>query len=151
MPRVHRRIAAKDYPSDGIAKGQTYWTWRMRTARSGVTRRSATPPKPEQLTMSEYAQTWLPLNREVSAFTGEPDDLDDLIERARALGEEQRERLENMPEALQTGPTGDLLEERASECEALADALEGERGEGEDAHGTDARAHWHEAVQQCAQ
>ena len=153
MPRVHRRVAAKDYPGDGIAKGQTYWTWRMRTARSGITRRSATPPKPEQLTTSEYAQTWLPLNREVGAFAGEPDDLEELIERARALGEEQHERLENMPEGLQTGPAGELLSERASECEALADALEGERGTAEDLESgdADALARWHEEVQQCAQ
>ena len=121
MPRVHKRKAQKDYPNEGIARGDVYYTWKFR--RSGV-QRSLTPPLPEQLTQSEYAQEWIPLNREVSKFEGSADELHELAERARTLGEEQRDKQGNMPDSLQAGPTGELLEERANECEELADELD---------------------------
>ena len=121
MPQVHRRKARKDYPDNGISKGDVYYTWKF--GRSGV-RRSLKPPLPEQLTESEYAQEWIPLNREVSGFDGSTDDLLELAGRARSLGKEQQEKRGNMPDSLQGGATSELLEERAEECEDLADELD---------------------------
>ena len=146
MPRVHRRKARKDYPNDGIRKGDVYYTWKFR--RSGV-RRSLKPPLPEQLTQSEYAQEWIPLNREVSGFEGSADELRELAERARTLGEEQRDKQGNMPDSLQAGPTGELLEQRADECDELAEELDELAQRLEEAE-TDGEDDVHSEVQQAA-
>ena len=121
MPRVHRRTARKDYPANGIARGDVYYTWKFRNCPVS---RSLTAPLPEQLTRSAFQQEWIPLNREISNFDGSADDLKELAERARTLGEEQEERRGNMPDNLQDSPTGELLAERAGECEDLADELD---------------------------
>lgn len=48
----------------------------------------------------------------------------DGAEELRNLGQEQQEKLDNMPEGLQQGDTGQLLENRANECEDKACELE---------------------------
>lgn len=137
MARAQQRTARKDYPDDGIRKGETYWTWKL---RHGPVRRSKEKPLPEQLTGSEYLQQWYPLNRQVQEFEGSADDLEGLASEARELGEGQQESLDAMPEGLQEGSTGELLQERIEECNELADTLEAaqtdleaaEKGEGDE-------------------
>lgn len=53
MPRVHQVKARKSYPSDGIEKGDTYFKWRIRTGRSGITHRSLKRPRQSDLTGSD--------------------------------------------------------------------------------------------------
>lgn len=48
----------------------------------------------------------------------------DGAEELRNLGSEQDDKFQNMPEGLQQGDTGQLLENRASECEDKAGELE---------------------------
>jgi len=55
---------------------------------------------------------------------GVADAISDLCGDIQSLGEEQREKKENMPESLQMGPTGELLEERADMCDETAEAFE---------------------------
>jgi hypothetical protein len=59
----------------------------------------------------------------------EPADLeilrDEIVGTIRELGEAAQESKENMPEGLQEGDTGQMLEERYDTCEAAADELEG--------------------------
>ena len=118
MPKVHTPVARKDYPNEGIQKGQRYYTWSLKTGpRSSRTFRSLNPPLPEQLTTSEYLQQWYPLNREIGSFDGSPDDLQALIDQVGELREEAQESADNIPSQLQDGPVGELLQERMDECE----------------------------------
>lgn len=48
----------------------------------------------------------------------------DAAEELRNLGSEQQEKFDNMPYGLQQGDTGQLLENRASECEDKASTIE---------------------------
>ena len=121
MPRVEHRKAAKDYPESGIKKGEKYYTWKF---KYGGRRRQKNPPLPEQLTRSEYLQEWLPLQRAIAAFDGTADELENLIERVRNLGQEQQDKLDNMPEPLQDGHAGETLRERQEECEELESTLD---------------------------
>lgn len=122
MARVEYRKAAKDYPAAGIKKGDRYYTWKLH--RHAPRMRSKTEPLPEQLTTSEYLGEWYPLNRDIGAFDGDAEEARSLAERAKDLGEEQREKYDNMPDGLQQGDTGLLLEERADEAEGLGDELD---------------------------
>jgi len=126
MPRVHKRKARKAYPKEGIKKGQEYWTWKTRVTVGksfrGIVHRSATPPSRAQLTNSDY------LRSVYSLFDAEhpttPDDLRQMAESLREIGQEQQEKYDNMPEGLQQGDTGQMLEERANACDSSADELE---------------------------
>ena len=53
-----------------------------------------------------------------------PEDFRGVAEALRELGSEQQEKYDNMPEGLQQGDTGQMLEERASNCESWADEIE---------------------------
>ena len=121
MPRVEHRKAAKDYPDSNIKKGEKYFTWKF---RFGGRRRQKDRPLPEQLTQSGYLQEWYPLQREIESFDGSADDLNTLVERVRDLGQEEQDKLENMPESLQDGPSGEILRERSEECEERVSTLE---------------------------
>ena len=121
MPRVEHRKAAKDYPNSNIKKGDKYYTWKF---RFGGRRRQKERPLPEQLTQSGYLQEWYPLQREIESFDGCADDLNTLVERVRDLGQEEQDKLENMPESLQDGPSGEILRERNEECEERVSTLE---------------------------
>jgi uncharacterized protein YicC (UPF0701 family) len=123
VPRVHQRKAAKDYPSDGIAKGETYYTWSIKLQRGGLVKRSKTYPKPQQLTTSEYRIAVLDLIDRIN----DAEDIDALRSVAddiRELANEQQEKLDNMPEGLQQGATGELIQERQQECESWADDVD---------------------------
>ena len=59
MPRVHTQKARKDYPKEGIKKGDMYYKWSIKTGpASGINYRSLTLPKPSQLTGSSFMQEY---------------------------------------------------------------------------------------------
>jgi hypothetical protein len=127
MARVHERKARKDYPAQGIKKGDTYFTWktRMTVGKSYVGRihRSLTRPVLSQLTSS----TWRIRLDAVSQSIAAAEDADGLraaAEELRELGNEQREKFDNMPEGLQQGDTGQTLEQQADDCESAADEID---------------------------
>lgn len=124
MPRVHLRKARKDYPSAGIAKGDEYYTWRIKLTYGGQTYRSKTRPRPSQLTNSEWFGALGDL--EYDGFDGveDADGLRGIAEQIRELGEGQREKFDNMPEGLQQGDTGQMLEQRADAAESAADEID---------------------------
>ena len=153
MPRVHHRKARKDYPNEGIQKGDMYYTWRIKLARGGMTRRSLKRPQPEQLTNSAFQQEWIPLNRDIGGFDGGKDEAQDLADRAREVGEGEQEKLDNMPQGLQEGHVGEMIQERADECEQLSSDLENCVNDyPEDAaEDSDEISAWRETVQSLAQ
>lgn len=122
MPKVIQRKARKDYPAQGIKAGDTYFYWKIKLARGGVECRSMTYPKPSQLNRGFAGQSG-DLAESVDAAE-DADALRSVAEEIRELGSEQQEKFDNMPEGFQQGDTGQLLEERASQCEEWADAIE---------------------------
>jgi hypothetical protein len=174
MPRVHTVKARKDYPNEGIKKGDTYYKWSKRVGgpySRGVTYRSKTYPKPQQLTSSDYligvydAQDAISNIDVPNKEDGTTPDLDGAAESIKSeienvvsdletLRDETQEKFDNMPEGLQQGDTGQLLEERVSnvddwinELQAL-DAPEREEGQSdEDYH--QALKDFIEEVHQC--
>ena len=129
--------AQKDNPV--AKKGESYYWWKF---RFGGKHYSKEAPKASQLTSSAFLSQAYDLNDQLAAFTcttieDTKDQIQELSDKARELGEECTNNLDNMPEALQESPTGELLTERASAMEELADNLDSvdtdidERGEEE--------------------
>lgn len=123
--------ARKAIPEHGVAVGDSYWWWKFQVGgRGGPKMISKTRPKPSQLTQSEFLSAVYALQEEM-AETPPPDtaeDLESLKEdwgaRAREIGDEQSDKLGNMPDGLQSSPTGELLQERADAMEAWAEEIE---------------------------
>lgn len=134
MPRVHTKKARKDYPSEGIKKGDTYFSWSF---RYGGKHKSLTPPRPSQLTQSKMSAALAAaegLEDSIKSATT-PQDLVDALNQAaeeiKAVAEDYEDSLGNMPtqegeiaEAMQEkidGLTewGDQLESDASDVEAI--------------------------------
>lgn len=123
MPRVHTQVAAKNYPQQGINKGDTYYKWEF---RNGGPIRSATYPQPWQLTQSPYLQTLYQI--EHSWDNDRPSDnidetvlqefVDGIKDRIEELREETQEKLDNMAQyGLENSPSGELLQERVDMLE----------------------------------
>jgi len=113
MPKVHRvNAAGKAYPEFGISAGETYFWWKF---RYGEKIRSRVHPKPSQLTQSAYfsavyaVEEWL--RNQESLSTG---DMHAVISQLEAVLSGLRNRFDNLPDGIQMGPTGQLLEGRAS-------------------------------------
>lgn len=136
MPRVHHRKAAKDYPAYGIAKGDLYYYTKIKTGpRSSRVLRSKEPFKRSQLTSSEFLSQLYDIEDSLAALT-DIGEARDLAESLRELGQEQQDKLDNMPEGLQGGDTGELLRTRAEGCETAADSIDEIVDEWETAHDT---------------
>lgn len=143
MARPEHRKARKDYPENGIAKGDEYWYVQIKTGpRSSRILRQKTPFKRSQLTSSDYLSQlydWEDTKSEISSM----DEAADLAETIRSLGSEQQDKFDNMPEGLQQGDTGQMIEARAQACEAAAEAIDEIVSEWEDAVST-----WESEIEQ---
>lgn len=143
------KSARKDYPEHGIKKGESYYWWSFRQpgGRGGSGKYfSKTPPRPSQLTRSAFQSTLLhieetfnDLNPESYSFVSEfESDIDSIKSDLESLKDETQEKLDNMPEGLQQGDTGQLLQTRIDEVDSLisdldsVDFSEPEEPEGED-------------------
>ncbi len=135
MARVHFvKKARKAIPSIGVAVGESYYWWKFRTnGRGGAKRVSKKPPRQSQLTQSEFlsaiyaaeedldtAATAFSTDGVVADFASSAEDAANAV---REAGEEARSRFDNMPESLQGGETGQLLEGRTDRADELADQL----------------------------
>lgn len=129
MPRVtHVKKARRALPDHGVEVGDEYYWWAFRVGRSSIKRYSKTYPKPSQLTMSEFLSQVYAIQERIEALEADENlesERDEIVDEIRALGEEQSDKLSNMPDSLQQSPTGELLQGRADECERWADLLEG--------------------------
>ncbi|KPL26825.1 MAG: hypothetical protein AMJ72_12320 [Acidithiobacillales bacterium SM1_46] len=119
MPRVHHvKSARKDNPV--AKKGESYYWWKF---RYGGKRYSKTPPKPSQLTQSPYFSSIRSLVEMIEEQEVRDEDmLNDLKEQVRdeleSIQSECQDSLDNMPDALQYSPTGELLQERIDACDS---------------------------------
>lgn len=125
MPKVtHVKKARKD---NSVCKvGESYYWWKF---RFGGKHFSLTYPRPSQLTQSDFLSQMYGFEEHLGDLSIDTvDDLqmeiESMVEEIRNLGEEQEEKLQNMPEGLQEGPIGELLQSRYDECETMADELE---------------------------
>jgi hypothetical protein len=130
MPRVNKvERARKAIPHAGIAVGDTYYWWTFKNQRGPGTKVvSKTYPRPSQLTRSSFKSQWRSFSEQMGDLSLDDGLYDALVEIAgeiRSLGEECQGSLDNMPEGLQQGATGEMLQERIQNCETWADEIEG--------------------------
>lgn len=125
MPRVNFvEKARKDNPV--AKKGESYYWWKF---RYGGKHYSKTRPKPSQLTQSPYLGMVRGLMEQIDDF--KPEDASDLESlrdeiagELESLRDETQDNLDNMPEGLQEGDTGQMLQERIDACENAASELQ---------------------------
>lgn len=126
MARIHHRKARKDYPAHGIVKGDMYYTAKIKTGpRSSRVLRSKTPLRQSQMTTSPFKSGYFAMQEAwEDDKTPDQETIRAAGETCRELAEAANESYENMPESLQEGDTGQMLYERAEQCESKADDLE---------------------------
>lgn len=129
MPQVrHIKKARKSNRKFGIKKGKPYWTWGFRSGSGFVKKVSLVPPKRSQLTQSEFWSTVYSIQEQVDDEKVEcPEDFNELLGDVRGQLEELRDdtqsKLDNMPESLQNGSSGELLQERIDKLDEVIDGL----------------------------
>lgn len=130
MAKVQTRKAAKAYPQNGIEKGDTYYYVSIKTGpRSSRVMRSKTPFKQSQLTTSAFSSTLYAIDESLQGEAySNGDDLKTAVETAIEELEELKstteENLSNMPEGLQEGDTGQMMQERIYNLETYIDELQ---------------------------
>ncbi len=141
MPRVHFvKKARKADKAAGIKKGDSYFWWKF---RYGGMRKSKVRPRSSQLTQSEYLSTMYAAQETIedalsdltTAWDDDGADREALREELAGVCESVRddvesagsdcdEKLNNMPDSLQQGSTGELLQQRVDACETMRDSLD---------------------------
>lgn len=124
---THVKKARKDNKAHGIKKGEEYWHWSFRVGLSSVKHFSKTPPRPSQLTNSEFMSAALALEEEIGDLRASAtlaDDRDEIVGRINELADEEDGKVSNMPDSLQQGETGTMMTERAETLRAWAQELE---------------------------
>jgi len=121
MPRVYTKRAGKDYPYQGIAKGETYYEWAFFRSKP---RKSKTPPTRSQLTQNEFlSEVYDAFDVDLPAIAS-ADDLREVANRVRSAGEDLQSRFDELPEGFQQGENGQLMEQRAEAASSCADEIE---------------------------
>lgn len=135
MARVHHvKRARKAHRGYGIRKGQEYWWASYRVGRSSIKRVWDHPPRPSEVTRSEFLSAIYGHQETLEDTAGNAVTVEDVhslgqdMEAAAAeieqLADEQEEKYGNMPDGLQQGDTGQLLERRADQARTIASELE---------------------------
>lgn len=134
-PKVHTiKAARKNYPAEGIKKGDTYYKWSIKTGpASGIVYRSNTYPKPSELTGSPFQRSLLEIQERIGTIDAEgyetaedfSSDIEGIISDIEALRDETQGSLENMPEGLQQGDVGQMLQERIDGLDGWISDLQG--------------------------
>lgn len=128
MPRVNFvKAARKPIKDAGIKIGDSYYWWKFRYGGKHV---SKTPPRRSQLTQSGFLSTLWDIEDRIGEFTC--DDADefesfksDIVSEISDLRDETENSLSNMPDSLQYGPTGELLQERIDALESWESEIDG--------------------------
>lgn len=126
MTKLHHvKKAMKDYPKAGIKKGDSYYWWQH---FRGPRLMSLTKPKPSQIASNDYDSTGLALVEGLQEWGDEPwteEDRDELVSELETLRDEQQDSYDNLPQGLQQGDVGVMLEERVSALDEWIGELEG--------------------------
>lgn len=123
MARAHFvKSARKDNPV--AKKGESYWWWKpMIGGRGGPKRYSKERPKPSQMTQSAFLSVIYGAGEQL-AEADDPETFRTIAQEVRDAGEEAQGSYDNMPEGLQQGDTGQMLEQRSQSAERWADHIE---------------------------
>ena len=112
-----------------VKVGEPYYWWQFRFGPKHI---SKGKPKASQLTQSSFYSTLYSIQESMegrlSGLNTEDMvslELDSIASEIRELQEECQDSLENMPESLQSSPTGELLQERIDALEEWAEEIEG--------------------------
>lgn len=140
MARLHFvKKARKAHKDIGVKKGESYYWAAFRSGRSSFKRKWKNKPRRSQLTQSDFLGALYDIEDDL--HEADKDGIAEAIETAvgalRDLADETQSKYDNMPEGLQSGDTGQLLEERVNKCNEIADELEGIDVDVEDGHGDD--------------
>jgi hypothetical protein len=126
MARAHFvKKARKAIRDAGIKKGDSYYWWKF---RFGGKRVSKTPPKPSQLTQSDFWSAVYSAQESagtVPSFADLKDACDNLVSDLQDIESATQDKFDNMPEGLQQGDTGQMLEERVAAIQDVISELEG--------------------------
>jgi hypothetical protein len=121
MARAHFvNKARKDNPV--AKKGESYYWWQL---HRGPKQYSKTHPKASQLTGSAFLSAAYSIGEQAGEFDLSTEDwkdeaaslIEDLVSQIDELRDMAQESFDNMPEGLQQGDTGQLLEGRVECCE----------------------------------
>ena len=136
MARLHFvKKARKADKAAGIKKGDSYYWWKfMVGGRGGVKRKSKVKPRRSSLTQSEFLAAMYDAEDDLAvvlaAFESDGDfeelatACESASEMVRQTGEDCQSKYDNMPDGLQQGDTGQLLEQRVQQADEIADELE---------------------------
>ena len=120
--------ARKDIPNTDIKAGDSYYWWAfMSGGRGGPKRYSKTRPRASQLTQSEFlseiyaAQELLDAASDADSTIAALEDARSAVESAKDNCED---KLSNMPDSLQQGTTGQLLQDRIDNCERIISEID---------------------------
>lgn len=124
--RLDRSKPADDNDKVLVPKGASYFTWSI---NYGGTFISLTRPKQSQLTSSPFLSTAYDINERLAAVEADdPDEITSIVEDFKSeieeLMETTQDSLDNMPDGLQQGSTGELLQERIDACQEAIDNLD---------------------------
>lgn len=122
MARVTTHTAAKDYPEQGIKKGETYYQWTP--YRRGV-QRSKTRPTPSQVSSAKTAVILDAIEsaRQAIGDAEEPSDFATVIEEVKSAADDV---LSEYEEALEAWPNGNSqIEEKRDAVQSFCDECDG--------------------------
>lgn len=123
MPKLHFvKKARKDNPV--AVRGESYYWWKF---AFGSKQFSKAAPSRSRLTQSDFFIRLYDLEDSFTASESAAnlaDQFEAFSSELEELRDEQEEKLENMPESLQAGPTGELLQERYDALEEWVNEIE---------------------------
>jgi hypothetical protein len=121
----HVMKAAKDVPGTDIKKGESYYWWKF---RYGGKQYSRTSPKRSQLTQSSFYSAVWGIEDDVIPTACADESLastrDDIVSRLEDLRSDCESSLDNIPESLREGSSGQLLQERIDALESAISEFE---------------------------
>lgn len=136
MPTVHHVKARKD--NQVVKAGEYYYWWKF--GPRFPKQYSKTRPRASQLTTSEFLGAVYSIQEDMDDATpADVTELESLVSEWKLQIEDARDQaqtnFDNMPESLQGGDTGQLLESRVNDCDdwiSNLDAIDYTLGEGEE-------------------
>lgn len=134
--RVTKKRAAKNYPAQGIKKGDEYYSWKFYRGRKII---SKTPPKQSQLTqradysaLREAQEAADEIEWEAGRRERMIEQVSDVISQLEAARDASQEKYDNMPEQWQGADMGQNAENFCSECDEAISELESIKSQLED-------------------
>jgi len=123
MPRVRTAKAAKDYPHEGIKKGDTYYWWQPYRQRK---RRSKDRPRESQLTTSRWSDVYAAREdiEDAKTLEGLTEALGLAIDNAQEVAGEYEEAASHFGDQGPHAERSEHLEGLVSELESAQDEIQ---------------------------